>query len=106
MTDINVTIGEIVSASGGPFGSPTQITPSGKPVSVVLTSFGAGGGADDAFQLDSAFNVGDVVEVYAESGSFTLKDENGNQLSAGGVGIAVRKIRTGGTFPTWGRIRD
>jgi hypothetical protein len=95
---------DISAASGGAHATPTAIVPSGKPNTVVRTSLGAGN--TEWFQLDSSFNVGDIVELYAVSGYFAVMDENGTQLgSASSAGARLRKISTGSS-PTWGRVSD
>lgn len=98
---------EIVSLTGGASGSPTTVSPSGEPVTIVLAT--AVPGPDVHFQMDASFSLGGVVEMYpaTPSDSFVVTDENGIGLGSfgGSVGVRLRKILTGNPgVPTWGSV--
>lgn len=95
----------IVSLTGGPTGSRTTISPSGKTATVVAASPGNPGVSNDmCFALNGSFDVGDVVEIFPVTDAITailpnVVDENGVNC---GAGKRFRKIATGAptfTFP-------
>jgi hypothetical protein len=103
---------EIVSLTGGSVSTKTTISPSGEPYTIVLTLGDTNTNGNFYFQLDSSFDVGDVVEIYATaaSHSFAVFDENNANVFDGGSdangagAMRLRKIRTGTTWPTWGLV--
>ncbi len=104
----------IVSLSDGKEGvdAPTTISPSGKPVTIVIgtnTPF-TGSGTPSGFILSSTFNIGDVVEVYLSDaslvsgfGSIKVFDENNNLIVVSEKGCILRKLTTG-TGNNWGPV--
>ena len=86
----------------------TIIYPSGKRYTIVLPQYLDPVSNIGAFQLDSSFQIGDIVELYIVSNSGSLYDENGHFVGPSnanlGNGVRLRKIATGSTFPTWGHI--
>ncbi len=105
---------DIVSLSDGTNGVdlPTTVSPSGKPVTVVLaTNTQSSGFTPSGFAMSSSFNIGDVVEIYLVSaphgGGLNVFDENGNTITADnanpGDGFSCRKLTTG-AGRTWGKV--
>jgi len=104
---------EFVFLSAGTDGTdpPTEIGPTGKPITVVLASnTNLGGFSTSGFIMSSSFNVGDVVEIYLVSSisgqTLTVFDENNNQIvtkSGLGVGAVCRKLSTENGI-TWGTV--
>jgi hypothetical protein len=78
----------IQSLAGGASGTPTTISPSGAKRTIVLASEGTLV-SDTNFQMSSAFNVGDLVEIYNDSptaNGLVVFDENGNDIGNGELG--------------------
>lgn len=112
MTIFSIPAGDVASLNGGAPASPTPITPSGQAVTVILTPGDNNTNGNFWFALDSSFDLGAVVEIYATTSGnqFGVKDENGLTISPNAptgsfMGARMRKVMSGTPgVPTWGVI--